>query len=112
LVGSHLILTDSGGIQEEAPALGKPVLVLREKTERTEAIELGVARLVGTDPERIVKETEVLLRDSSKYLKMARAVSPYGDGQASKRIVDILLGKKAEEFNLRTREHSFIPRLV
>ena len=87
---AYLILTDSGGVQEEAPALGKPVLVLREETERPEAIEHGVVRLVGTDPERILGEAQKLLDDPAAYRLMARGVSPYGDGQAADRIVRIL----------------------
>jgi len=88
-----LILTDSGGIQEEAPALHKPVLVLRDTTERPEAIEAGVARLVGTDPERIVTETERLLQDEQCYRSMAAGASPFGDGHAAERIVDILAAR-------------------
>ncbi len=87
---AYLVLTDSGGIQEEAPALGKPVLVLREKTERPEAIEAGVAKLVGTETERIVQEAAELLNNSNAYRKMAKGVSPYGDGHAAIRIVDKL----------------------
>lgn len=87
---SHLILTDSGGVQEEAPALGKPVLVLREETERPEAVTEGVVKLVGSDQERIVAETQRLLDDQSAYQSMARGVSPYGDGKASDRIVKAL----------------------
>lgn len=83
---SYLILTDSGGIQEEAPALHKPVLVLREKTERPEGIEAGSALLVGTDPERIINETERLLYDKGAYQRMCSAPNPYGDGLASQRI--------------------------
>jgi UDP-N-acetylglucosamine 2-epimerase (non-hydrolysing) len=83
---SALILTDSGGIQEEAPSLGKPVLVLRDRTERPEAIAAGVARLVGTDEACIVRETERLLGEETAYAAMARAVNPYGDGQAAARI--------------------------
>jgi UDP-N-acetylglucosamine 2-epimerase (non-hydrolysing) len=83
---SALILTDSGGIQEEAPSLGKPVLVLRDCTERPEAIAAGVARLVGTDEGHIVRETERLLDDEAAYAAMARAVNPYGDGHAAERI--------------------------
>jgi len=83
---SFLILTDSGGIQEEAPALGKPVLVLRQTTERPEAIAAGTARLVGTDPDRIVAETSSLLADEAAYRAMAHAANPYGDGQAARRI--------------------------
>ena len=88
---SHIVLTDSGGIQEEAPSLGKPVLVLREVTERPEAVEAGVARLVGTDPNRIVYETERLLDDADVYAAMAQAVNPYGDGRASERIGNALI---------------------
>lgn len=87
LAESTLILTDSGGIQEEAPALGKPVLVLRDETERPEAVEAGVARLVGTDERRIVGETARLLDDPAWYRQMARGASPYGDGLAAGRIV-------------------------
>ena len=92
---AHLILTDSGGIQEEAPALGKPVLVLREKTERPEALEAGTAILVGTDPERIVRETRRLLDDPRAYTAMAKAVNPFGDGHAAERIVAALLSSHA-----------------
>jgi len=88
---AYLILTDSGGIQEEAPSLGKPVLVMREKTERPEAIEAGTARLVGTDSEQIFEETQRLLSDRTEYEKMARAANPFGDGRAAERIVQILL---------------------
>ena len=87
---SYLVLTDSGGIQEEAPVLGKPVLVMREKTERPEVIEAGIARLIGTDEERIVKEVERLLHDKAAYQDMAKAQSPFGDGHAAERIVDII----------------------
>lgn len=86
LRGCRLVLTDSGGIQEEAPAFGKPVLVLRETTERPEGIEAGVARLVGTDPARIVAEASRLLGDESAYAAMAHRVQPYGDGRAGERI--------------------------
>lgn len=94
---SHLIkkcrfvVTDSGGIQEEAPALGKPVLVLRQVTERPEAVAAGTARVVGTEKERIVTEVSKLVTDSIHYKKMAKAVNPYGDGQASRRTVDSIL---------------------
>lgn len=95
---SYLILTDSGGIQEEAPTLGKPVLVLRDVTERTEAVELGMAKVVGTDPEMIIEAVQMLLEKPEEYAKMARGINPYGDGQAAKRIVASLLesyeGKK------------------
>ena len=92
---AYLVLTDSGGIQEEAPALGKPVLVMRTETERPEAIEAGTAKLIGPDADRIVAETEHLLRNHAAYQQMAQAVSPYGDGHASKRIVKILLERMA-----------------
>ena len=85
-----LVLTDSGGLQEEAPTLGKPVLVLRETTERPEAVEVGVARLVGTDPDAIVHAAEALLDDPGAYAAMARPENPFGDGRASLRIVDAL----------------------
>lgn len=81
-----VVLTDSGGVQEEAPFLGKPVLVLREETERQEAVEAGVARLVGSSTERICEEVDRLLTDSDHYAAMARGVSPFGDGRASERI--------------------------
>jgi UDP-N-acetylglucosamine 2-epimerase (non-hydrolysing) len=87
---SSLVLTDSGGIQEEAPSFGKPVLVMRENTERPEAMDAGTVILVGTDCERIASETLDLIRNSTRYQRMARAVNPYGDGQASTRIVDFL----------------------
>lgn len=87
---AHLMLTDSGGVQEEAPALGKPVLVMRETTERPEGIVAGTAKLVGTDADRIVAETERLLDDSAAYEAMARAHNPFGDGRASQRIVELL----------------------
>lgn len=87
---SYIIMTDSGGIQEEAPGLGKPVIVLREVTERPEGVEAGVAKLVGTNAERILNGVRTLLDDESAYQKMARAVNPYGDGHAAERIVDEL----------------------
>jgi UDP-N-acetylglucosamine 2-epimerase (non-hydrolysing) len=87
---AYLILTDSGGVQEEAPALGKPVLVLRQETERPEAVNEGVVKLVGTDKEAIVFETQRLLDDRNAYRAMARGVSPYGDGRAAGRIVNVL----------------------
>jgi UDP-N-acetylglucosamine 2-epimerase (non-hydrolysing) len=87
---AHIILSDSGGIQEEAPALGKPVLVLRNTTERPEAIEAGTARLVGTDVTTIVSECERLLSDHEYYVAMAHARNPFGDGHASERILDVL----------------------
>jgi UDP-N-acetylglucosamine 2-epimerase (non-hydrolysing) len=96
----HLILTDSGGIQEEAPGLGVPVLVLREVTERPEAVEAGAVRVVGTDRERIVTEACRLLDHPAAHERMARAVNPYGDGRASQRIVAALLGEPMEPFVL------------
>ena len=89
--GCTLLLTDSGGLQEEAPALGKPVLVLRETTERPEAVEAGTARLVGTDPTTIHREASLLLENSEAYNAMAKAVNPFGDGQASGRILEAAL---------------------
>ena len=88
---AHLILTDSGGIQEEAPSLGKPVLVMREVTERPEAVAAGTVKLVGTDCDLIVETTERLLDDDAAYGAMSRAHNPYGDGQASKRIIKEIL---------------------
>jgi UDP-N-acetylglucosamine 2-epimerase (non-hydrolysing) len=95
---AYLVLTDSGGIQEEAPGLGKPVLVLREVTERPEAVAAGTARVVGTSRERVVREAVRLLEDSAEYERMARAVNPYGDGHAAKRIVAALLTDSPETF--------------
>ena len=101
---SHFILTDSGGIQEEAPSLGKPVLVLRRETERPEAIEAGTVRLAGVDRDEILSLAETLLTDSAAYSAMADAVNPYGDGYASRRIADAILwhfgqaDKKPEPF--------------
>lgn len=88
---SYLVLTDSGGIQEEAPSFGKPVLVLRNTTERPEGIEAGIAKLVGTEQQRIVEEAERLLNDSETYQSMACTINPYGDGHAAERIVPLLL---------------------
>ncbi len=88
---SYIILTDSGGIQEEAPGLGKPVLVLRDTTERPEGIEAGTLKLVGTDSERIYEETKKLLTDKSVYDSMSESCNPYGDGHASERIVDAII---------------------
>ena len=90
---SYLVLTDSGGLQEEAPSLGKPVLVMRQETERPEAIAAGTARLVGVEKGNIVKVTEMLLNDENEYAKMAKAVNPYGDGNASKRIIEAIIAR-------------------
>ena len=90
LTEADLIITDSGGVQEEAPSLGKPVLVMRECTERPEAVEAGTVILVGTDPSRITTEAVALLTDTEYYGKMARAINPYGDGKASERIASFM----------------------
>ena len=90
LANSYLVLTDSGGIQEEAPSLGKPVLVMRDTTERPEGIAAGTLRLVGTDEENIYNNFKLLLENEEEYRKMSQASNPYGDGKASKRIADIL----------------------
>lgn len=87
---STIVLTDSGGIQEEAPGLGKPVLVMRDTTERPEALEAGTVKLVGTDGKKIVSEVSMLLDDEAYYMKMSNAINPYGDGMASNRIYDFL----------------------
>ena len=89
-----IVLTDSGGIQEEAPALGKPVLVLRDTTERPEAVDAGTVKLVGTGYEDVLRETNLLLDDPAHYQKMAEAVNPYGDGKACERIIRAILQKK------------------
>jgi UDP-N-acetylglucosamine 2-epimerase (non-hydrolysing) len=94
----HLVLTDSGGIQEEAPGLGKPVLVLRELTERPEAVKAGTVRMVGTVRNRIVDEVERLLDDVDAYQSMTGSINPYGDGHAAERIVGALLGEKVTPF--------------
>jgi UDP-N-acetylglucosamine 2-epimerase (non-hydrolysing) len=87
---AHIMLTDSGGVQEEAPALGKPVLVMRETTERPEGVAAGTAKLVGTDKNRIVSEIFTLLDDEAAYSKMARAHNPFGDGKAAMRIAGLV----------------------
>lgn len=98
LRAARIVLTDSGGLQEEAPTFGKPVLVLRETTERPEGVEKGVARLVGTDEGRIFEEAERLLTDEAAYAAMAGAGNPYGDGQASDRIAGLLAGREVVPF--------------
>ncbi|MFA6715136.1 MAG: UDP-N-acetylglucosamine 2-epimerase (non-hydrolyzing), partial [Victivallaceae bacterium] len=87
---SYIILTDSGGIQEEAPSLGKPVLVMRDTTERPEAVDAGTVKLVGTDVEKIINETQNLISSEEKYAAMARAHNPYGDGKACERIINFV----------------------
>jgi UDP-N-acetylglucosamine 2-epimerase (non-hydrolysing) len=96
---AHLVLTDSGGIQEEAPGVGVPVLVLRDVTERPEAVEAGTVRLVGTDRARIVREARRLLDDPDAHGAMARVINPYGDGYAAQRIVGALLGERIEAWS-------------
>ena len=91
---AYLIMTDSGGIQEEAPSLHKPVLVLRDVTERPEAIEAGAAKLIGTDADRIYSETIRLIEEPTSYYQMSNTINPYGDGQAGQRIVQFLLGQQ------------------
>ena len=86
-----IVLTDSGGIQEEAPSLGKPVLVLRDTTERPEAVAAGTVRLIGTDEQRVYNETMRLLTEPTAYTHMAEAVNPYGDGEAARRIIEAIL---------------------
>ena len=88
---SYLILTDSGGVQEEAPSLGKPVLVMRDTTERPEGVKAGTLRLVGTGEEDIYQACMELLNDREQYLRMSHAISPYGDGHASEKIVQVIL---------------------
>ena len=86
----HLVMTDSGGLQEEAPAMGKPVLVLRRETERPEAIDAGTVRLAGTEEGEVYRLGSLLLEDPAEYARMAHAVNPYGDGQACRRIADAI----------------------
>ena len=100
LARSYLILTDSGGIQEEAPSLGKPVLVMRDTTERPEGIEAGTLKLVGTDEAVVYNTLRTLLEDKTKYDQMSRACNPYGDGLASKRIADILEYGRVREITI------------
>lgn len=97
----YLVLTDSGGIQEEAPGLGKPVLVMRNTTERPEGVEAGTLKLVGTDENVIYKEFKRLLSDEGEYLAMSRASNPYGDGHASERIAAVLAGESVEDWRIR-----------
>lgn len=96
---ANIVLTDSGGIQEEAPGLGKPVLVMRDTTERPEALASGTVHLVGTDYNKILNEVSTLIEDSEAYSKMSQAVNPYGDGKACSRIVRILNGEEVERYS-------------
>ena len=97
---ADIVLTDSGGIQEEAPGLGKPVLVMRDTTERPEALASGTVHLVGTDYDKIINEVTTLLVDSTAYEKMSKAVNPYGDGKACSRIVDVLAGNEYKRYEV------------
>jgi UDP-N-acetylglucosamine 2-epimerase (non-hydrolysing) len=106
---STLILTDSGGIQEEAPTFGKPVLVMRNATERPEAVQAGCARLVGTDRARIVAEARRLLDDARAYRRMAKVTNPFGDGHASERITDLILAADAIGSGSRVRRSAIVP---
>lgn len=96
-----IVLTDSGGIQEEAPGLGKPVLVMRDTTERPEALEAGTVKLVGTDYDKIVSEVSMLLENKEYYDTMSKAVNPYGDGLACRRIADVLASKETDRYNAK-----------
>ena len=96
---SNIVLTDSGGIQEEAPGLGKPVLVMRDTTERPEALDSGTVHLVGTDYDKIMTEVCILLDDAAAYEAMSKAVNPYGDGKACRRIADVLEGKQVVSYH-------------
>ena len=101
---AHVVLTDSGGVQEEAPSLGKPVLVMRENTERPEAVTAGTVKLIGTDEERIVTEVDRLLNDDAAYHEMANAVNPYGDGKAAERSLAAIeqmfdVGRRVADFD-------------
>lgn len=98
---STIVLTDSGGIQEEAPGLGKPVLVMRDTTERPEALASGTVHLVGTDYDKIMNEVSTLLDDATAYEKMSKAVNPYGDGKACRRITDVLAGKETDRYDVK-----------
>ena len=98
---ASIVLTDSGGIQEEAPGLGKPVLVMRNTTERPEALASGTVHLVGTDYDKIVNEVSTLLDDTTAYKAMSQAVNPYGDGQACRRIADVLADKESDRYEVK-----------
>ena len=98
---SAVVLTDSGGIQEEAPGLGKPVLVMRDTTERPEALKSGTVHLVGTNHDLIVSEVSTLLDDAKAYERMSKAVNPYGDGKACSRIVRALKGEEVDRYEVK-----------
>ncbi len=100
---ANIVLTDSGGIQEEAPGLGKPVLVMRDTTERPEALSSGTVRLVGTDYNKIMDEVSTLLDSQEAYARMSHAVNPYGDGQACRRIADVLAGKETDRYEVKSK---------
>jgi UDP-N-acetylglucosamine 2-epimerase (non-hydrolysing) len=111
---STIVLTDSGGMQEEAPSLGKPVLVMRDTTERPEAVTAGTARLVGTDPDRVYREVDRLLSSPRAYEQMANAVNPYGDGRAAQRTVAAIehmfgLGRRPAPFDSGTAAEDGLP---
>ena len=101
---AHVVLTDSGGVQEEAPSLGKPVLVMRDVTERPEAVTAGTVRLVGTDAGRIVDAVCELFDDEHEHALFSQRTNPYGDGHAAQRIVATLTGNTVEEFSPTVRE--------
>jgi UDP-N-acetylglucosamine 2-epimerase (non-hydrolysing) len=105
LAASHIVLTDSGGVQEEAPSLGKPVLVIRDTTERPEAVDAGTVRLVGTDHDTIVRELSALLNDDDKYQQFANAMNPYGDGHSADRCAAAI----AELLGVGSRIAEFVP---
>jgi UDP-N-acetylglucosamine 2-epimerase (non-hydrolysing) len=109
---ARIVLTDSGGIQEEAPAFGTPVLVLREKTERPEGIEAGVARLIGVEPEAIITAVTEVLTDNAVYESMATATNPYGDGHAAARIAAVLAGERFEPFEATTIPNMNLARVA
>ena len=100
---ANIVLTDSGGIQEEAPGLGKPVLVMRDTTARPEALSSGTVRLVGTDYNKIMDEVSTLLDSQEAYARMSHAVNPYGDGQACRRIADVLAGKETDRYEVKSK---------
>lgn len=100
---SDLVLTDSGGIQEEAPSLGKPVLVMRDTTERPEALDAGTVKLISADCDKIISEVSSLLDNMEYYKKMSRAINPYGDGRACERIVDIMMEVEVDGITVRVK---------